>query len=269
MAYINAIILAIIEGATEFLPVSSTGHLILAEEFFSLSPDESFNKAFIIMIQLPAIAAVVLFFWRDLWPFSASAQKRADLYVMWSKIGVAFAPAVALGFLFADMLDRHLLAPLPVGIALFAGGVALILVEKLGHRETVSSVADFTFKMAFFVGLFQCLAMIPGTSRSAATIMGALLLGASRPAAAEFSFFLAIPTMVGATGLTIAKKGLAFSGGEWCLLAIGSVVSFGVAYVVIAAFMSYVKRKDFTIFGYYRIALAGAVFFFLALGRIG
>ena len=269
MEYINAVILAIVEGATEFLPVSSTGHLILAEEFFPLTTDESFNNAFIIMIQLPAIAAVVLYFWRDLWPWSTSGQKRIDMYRMWLKIGVAFAPAVVLGLAFADTLDRYLLAPLPVGIALLAGGIVLIAVEKIGHREKVSSVADFTFKMAFIIGLFQCLAMFPGTSRSAATIIGALLLGASRPAAAEFSFFLAIPTMAGATGLTIVKKGLAFTPSEWSLLAVGSVVSFGVAYFVIGAFMSYVKRKNFTIFGYYRIALAGAVFLLLALGKIG
>jgi undecaprenyl-diphosphatase len=269
VAYINAIILAIVEGATEFLPISSTGHLILAEEFLVLTSDDSFNNAFIIMIQLPAIAAVVLYFWRDLWPFSTSGQKRQDLYLMWLKIAVAFAPAVVLGLAFADTLDRYLLAPLPVAIALFVGGIIIIVMERVGFSEKIASVADFSFKMAFLIGLFQCLAMFPGTSRSAATIIGALLLGASRPAAAEFSFFLAIPTMIGATGLTIVKKGLAYTPHQWTLLVIGSVVSFAVAYIVIAAFMGYVKRNNFSVFGYYRIALSGLVLLLLALGKIG
>ncbi len=255
----KAIVLAIVEGVTEFLPVSSTGHLILVEEVLTLSHDDSFNNAFSIMIQLPAICAVVVYFWPDLWPWGTEGAKRQDLFRMWWKIAVAFIPAAILGPILSDTIDRHLLAPVPVSIALLLGGIVLIVIERRTHEERYASVDQFSYRTAFWIGCFQCLAMVPGTSRSAATIIGALLLGASRPAAAEFSFFLAIPTMLGATVFTMLKTGFAFTGTQWAVLATGGVVSFVVAYSVIAFLMRFVRNHSFAVFGYYRVVLGVVV----------
>lgn len=264
----KAVLLAIVEGATEFLPISSTGHLILAEAFIELSSDEAFNNAFLIVIQLPAIAAVLVYFWRDLWPFARTGERRRDLFTLWGKIIVAVLPAVALGPFLNDFLEEHLFAPIPVAVALFVGGLILVVAERFQRRVAYEHVTDLTWPVAFYVGVFQCLAMIPGTSRSGATIVGAMLLGASRPAAAEFSFFLAIPTLFAATVYSLWQHGMAFTGDQWTLLSVGSVVSFLVAYAVIAAFMSYVRRRSFAAFGYYRMVLAALVFLAALLGWI-
>jgi undecaprenyl-diphosphatase len=258
-AYLKAVLLAIVEGATEFLPVSSTGHLILVESFIDLTPDESFNKAFMIVIQLPAILAVLVYFRRDLWPFESTGALRRDRFVLWGKVFVAVLPALALGPFLDDFLEARLFAPVPVAIALLVGGVILIAVERRTHTTRFETVPSIPLLTALYIGLFQCLAMIPGTSRSAATIVGAMVLGASRPAAAEFSFFLAVPTLFAATVYSLFKHGLAFSGQEWGLLAVGSAVSFLVAYAAIVAFMTYIRRRSFAAFGIYRIVLAGIV----------
>jgi undecaprenyl-diphosphatase len=262
---LKAVLLAIVEGATEFLPVSSTGHLILAEELLALSEDKAFNDSFIIMIQFPAIVSVIVYFWRDLWPFGTTGEKRQKLYSMWAMVAVAFFPAAVLGLLLNDVIEGYLFAPIPVAIALAVGGVILIVLERSERRVTIPSVADLGFKTALAIGLVQCLAMIPGTSRSAATIIGAMFLGMSRAAAAEFSFFLAIPTLLGAFAYTMFKRGIDFTPEEWSVIAVGSVVSFVVAYAVIAWFMNYIQKHTFVVFGYYRIALAAIVFLVFVL----
>lgn len=267
-AYLKAVLLAIVEGATEFLPISSTGHLILVESFIELTPDERFNNSFLIVIQLPAILAVLIYFWADLWPFMHTGKERRDRFTLWGKVIVAVLPAVALGALLNEFLETHLFAPLPVAVALLAGGVILIVIERRNHQVVFETVDDMPIRTAFYIGLFQCLAMIPGTSRSAATIIGAMLVGASRPAAAEFSFFLAVPTILGATVYSLATHGIDFTAEEWRLLAVGSAVSFVVAYAAIAALMNYVRRRSLAAFGVYRIVLAGLVLAAAYLGWI-
>ncbi len=268
-AYLKAVLLAIVEGATEFLPVSSTGHLIIVDAFVRLTDDAAFNNAFMVIIQLPAILAVVAYFWKDLWPFSHAGDQRRGVFSLWTKIIAAVVPALVLGALFDDFLEAHLFAPVPVAIALIAGGAVLIALERLPRRVVYENATDIPLRTAVFIGFIQCLAMIPGTSRSAASIIGAMTLGAGRRAAAEFSFFLAIPTMFAATGYKMFKQGFAFTGEQWALLAVGSAVSFAVAYAVIAAFMGFLRHRSFEAFGYYRIALGALVLLAAWLGWIG
>lgn len=279
---IKVIILSIVEGITEFLPVSSTGHLILANQFIGLSPAE-FSNAFMVIIQLGAILAVIAIYFDKLNPFGKSKLTNGkypesiekmsgskafvnkayywfnnnETVSLWIKIIVAAIPSAVLGLLFDDVIDELLFKPLPVAIALIVYGIIIILLEKKNEGKEnfkISNVFDVTFKTAFIIGCFQVLAMWPGTSRSAATIIGAMVLGLNRSAAADFSFFLAIPTMLGATLLKILKTtGLTSS--QWGLILLGFIVSFVVAYVVIKKFLAYVQKNDFTVFGYYRIAL--------------
>jgi len=265
--YLKAIILAVVEGVTEFLPISSTGHMILVDEFLKISPDASFSEAFMVMIQLPAILSVVVYFWKDLWPFVKDRDETQARIVLWAKIVIAFLPAAVLGVLLHHLLQK-LFNPYTVAATLLAGGVILILLERTQRIGKIPTVREIGFQTALLIGFIQCIAMIPGTSRSAATIIGAMLLGASRVAAAEFSFFLAMPTMFGATAFEILKNGLHFTGEQWAVVAVGSVVSFAVAYAVVAAFMNYIRRHDFKPFGYYRIVLGVLVlgyFLFLRL----
>jgi len=263
---LKAVLLAVVEGITEFLPISSTGHLILVGEYLSFQGGEDFAHAFHVIIQLPAILAVVVYFWKDLWPFGQPADRGRATWMLWSKIVVAFLPAAVAGVLFADIIEEKLFNSVNVAIALFLGGVVLVVIERARHEHRLTDLHDLGYGTALLIGCFQCLAMIPGTSRSAATIIGAMLLGASRSAAAEFSFFLAIPTMAGATAYTLMKHGIGFSPAQWGLLAIGSVVSFAVAYGSIAFLMGYVRRHDFRLFGYYRIVLGAAVLILFWLG---
>lgn len=285
MEYIKVIILAIIEGITEFLPISSTGHLILANKFITLEPS-SFENAFNVIIQLGAIMSVVLLYFKTLNPIGRDKMPEAvlernkislserfkyrDLKTMrlLAKIIVGFFPAAILGVLFDDLIDKYLFNPFTVAIALVVYGVVIIIMERRnkGKDFKFESIEDITLKTAILIGCFQCLAMIPGTSRSAATIIGAMLLGCSRTAAAEFSFFLAIPTMLGATGLKILKLGFGFTLQQWTLIILGSAVSFLVAYLVITKFMGYIKKHDFQIFGIYRIILGIVVLASIALG---
>jgi len=265
VVFVKAIMLAVVEGFTEFLPISSTGHLILLDRIVQLSSDTDFTHAFIVVIQLPAILSVVLYFWKDLWPFHPDGAERQARFGLWLKIVLAFLPAAVLGVLLGDFLEAKLLHPAPIAAALLVGGIVLILLEQRRRPGRFATARDIPARTAFFIGLIQCLGMIPGTSRSAATIIGAMLLGSSRVAAAEFSFFLAIPTMAGATAFTVAKRGLHFDALQWAVLGVGSVVSFLVALAVVAALMKFVQRHNFTVFGWYRIALALVVigYFFL------
>ena len=266
MIYLKAILLAVVEGITEFLPISSTGHMILVDEYVKLTEDKAFADAFMVIIQFPAILAVVLYFLRELWPFVRDKEETKARVILWVKIVVAFLPAAVLGVLLHNVIEEKLFNSITVAIALLVGGVLLIVLERRPRSVIAASVRDITYARALLIGLIQCLAMIPGTSRSAATIIGAMLLGASRVAAAEFSFFLAIPTMFGATAFMVMKHGLHFSGQQWAVLGAASVVSFTVAYGVVAAFMRYIRQHDFVPFGYYRIALAVVVLvFYLAL----
>ena len=264
MIFLKAFILAVVEGITEFLPISSTGHMVLVDAFMQLSPDEHFSKAFIVAIQLPAIMSVVVYFWAKLWPFGVDGKHLIDTISIWVRIIIGFLPAAVMGVLFNDKIEE-MMGVRVVCAALIIGGILLILIERRKHTIRHQSVATMPIAIAFAIGVFQCLAMIPGTSRSAATIIGAMLLGASRAAAAEFAFFLAIPTMLGATTLSLLKHGLDFTGEQWAVLAFGSIVSFLVAYVAVAGLMRYIQRRDFQPFGYYRIALGLAVIAYLAV----
>lgn len=267
MPFLTAVLLALIEGITEFLPVSSTGHMILAAAW--LPPgDPAFTHAYLVIIQLQAIFAVVLYFYRQLWPLRGlSARLNPAAAALWTRVFLAFVPAAVLGGLFDDLIDRYLFRPGVVAAALFVGGVLLILLEKRPRAVRFSDPATLPYRMALAVGLFQCLAMIPGTSRSAATIIGAMGLGVSRAAAAEFSFFLAVPTLAGAAGLKTLKAGLDFTPAQWGILLLGGVLSFVTAYAVVAAFMNYIRRYTFIPFAWYRILLAVVVA--LALLRAG
>jgi len=233
---LKAILIAVVEGITEFLPISSTGHMILVDEFLKLSQNKTFTTAFEVIIQLGAIVSVVVYFWKDLWPFAGTPERQKATWTLWMKVIVAVLPAIVLGLLFDDTIKAYLFSPKVVAITLLVYGIALIVLERFNAKKAafkINSVSAIPFGLAIAIGCFQCLAMIPGTSRSAATIIGAMLLGLSRGAAAEFSFFLAIPTMAGATVLTILKNGMAFSSFEWLVIGIGFVVAFVVAYAVI------------------------------------
>ena len=257
---IKALFYGIVEGITEWLPVSSTGHMILFEEFVKFQQSDAFMEMFRVVIQLGAILAVVVLFWDKIWPFCADKKQnylKKDSWNLWFRILVATMPALVLGLLLDDWLDAHFYNFVTVATMLIVYGVLFIVVEN-GRKKTnphVSSLAQLTYRDAFIIGLWQVLAMIPGTSRSGATIVGGLLLGASRAVAAEFTFFLAIPVMAGASLLKVLKFGLAFSGEELAVLLVGMVVAFWVSLFAIRFLMAYVKRHDFKVFGWYRIVL--------------
>ncbi len=262
--FLKVILLGIIEGITEFLPISSTGHLILVNHFLEFTGD--FAKTFDVVIQLGAILSVIVYFFNDLYPFSPGlqAERKREIFTLWQKSLLAVVPALVLGALFDDVIEEHLFTPTVVAITLFVGGVIILLIERRNMTPSILSIKGLSYRMALAIGGMQCIAMIPGVSRSAATIIGAMLLGAARPVAAEFSFFLAIPTMFAASGYSMLKAGFTLSPMEWGALALGFVVAFLTAWAVIALFMSYIRKHDFTAFGYYRILLAGVVFWLLS-----
>lgn len=264
--YIKAIILGIVEGITEWLPISSTGHMILVDEFLHLNVSDEFLEMFIVVIQLGAICAVPVLFWDKLYPLSRKKSKEENnaIWQTWFKVIVGVLPAAVLGVLLDDILDEHLYNYIVVAIALIAYGIAFIFIEKNKAEKEfrVNSVHELSYKDALKIGAFQVLSLIPGTSRSGSTILGGMLSGVSREASAEFSFFMAIPIMLGASALKILKfilEGFSATGGEIVLLAIGMVVSFVVSVYVIKFLMDFVKRHDFKIFGYYRIGLGALV----------
>lgn len=285
---IKVLILSLVEGITEFLPVSSTGHLILVNQFVKLEP-EGFSNAFNVIIQLGAILSVVVIYFEKLNPWAKSKQQLPKKYKdlnaqskayylathpdkttinLWLKVIVGVLPAMVLGLLFDDLIDAYLFNPITVAAMLLLWGIIIIFIEKKNKTIKYDSLKDVPYTTIIMIGLFQCLAMVPGTSRSAATIIGAMILGLSRPAAAEFSFFLAIPTMLGATLLKLIKNLGDFTGTEWTLILLGMILSFIVAFIVIKQFLAYVKKHDFIPFGIYRIILAVVVFvYFLLINR--
>mgnify|MGYP001241717549 CR=1 FL=1 len=268
---LKAILIGIVEGITEWLPVSSTGHMILLNEWVKLQVSESFWEFFLVAIQLGAILAVVVLFWQKIFPFrlgrkdrqeggqegeSESGFIKKDIVGLWVRIAIAAAPAAVAGLLLDDWLDEHLYGPTTVAVALIAYGIWFLFLERKQDRVfSIEKAADIPWKTALVIGLFQVLALIPGTSRSGATIIGGMLAGASRPAAAEFTFYLAIPVMAGASLLKLLKVGFAFSGQELAILAAGSVTAFIVSMGSIGFLMRYVRNHDFKAFGVYRIAL--------------
>ena len=268
---LKVIILGIVEGITEWLPVSSTGHLILVGDLLSPSMSEEFMEMFNVVIQLGAIMAVVVLYFHKLNPFSPTKTQRQKMltWQMWIKVVIASIPAGVVGLLFDDVLDRVFYKPLPVAVMLIVYGILFIIVENrnAGRKPNVTKISELSVQMLLWIGFFQMLALIPGTSRSGATIVGALIIGVSREVAAEFTFFLAIPAMLGASLLKLAKYGFAFTAGEFGLLLLGCLVSFGLSIVAIKFLMGYIKKNDFKVFGYYRIVL-GALIILVSLVQL-
>ena len=269
---LKAILFGIVEGITEWLPVSSTGHMILLDEFVQLRVSEAFYEMFQVVIQLGAILAVILLFFHKLNPFSPKKDEtqRKNTWQLWFKVVVAVLPSAVIGLLLDDWMDEHLYKYWVVAIALIVYGVAFIFMEKLNKTRTmkVQDVYDIDYKTAILIGCFQCLSLIPGTSRSGSTILGAIILGVSRPAGAEFSFFLAIPTMLGASALKLLKfllEGAGATGLEIGVLLVGCIVSFVVSFLVIKALMEYVRKHSFASFGVYRIILGAAVLLYFLI----
>lgn len=281
MDIIKSIILGIIEGITEWLPISSTGHLIIADEFIKLGMTDEFIEMFNVVIQLGAILAVVVIFWNKMWPFTADKSKgynyitkgngliKKDVMDMWFKVIAAMLPAAIVGIPFDNYFEKHFHNWQVVSAALIVYGVLFIVIEKINknRKPKVNSIPELSYKTALLIGCFQALSLIPGTSRSGSTILGAMILGVSRVAGAEFSFFLAVPVMFGASLIKLLKFGFMFTGMELAVLAVGTLTSFIVSVIAIKFLISYVRRHDFSLFGYYRIALGVIVIaYFLIAG---
>lgn len=269
---LKSILYGIVEGITEWLPISSTGHMILLEEIMPMNVSESFWSMFLVVIQLGAILAVVVLYWNKIFPFRKNKEGKytsvKSIWILWSKILVATIPAAVIGLALDDWIDAHLYNGFVVAIMLILVGVAFIYIENRNKdmRPSVNSLSALSYKDALIIGLFQVVAaVLPGTSRSGATIVGGLMIGVSRAVAAEFTFFLAIPVMFGASLLKLVKFGLAFSVLEFFILVIGMVVAFFVSIFVIRFLMSYIKKHDFKVFGWYRIVLGAFVLIFFAI----
>ena len=269
---LKAILFGIVEGITEWLPVSSTGHMILLDEFVKLKVSPDFYEMFQVVIQLGAILAVILLFFGKLNPFSPKkdAIQKKNTWQLWFKVIVAVLPSAVLGVLLDDWMDEHLYNYVVVAITLVIYGVAFILMERKNtqRKMRVTDVYDIDYRTALFIGAFQCLSLIPGTSRSGSTILGAIILGVARPAGAEFSFFLAIPTMLGASALKLLKflmSGVSATGLELTVLLVGCLVSLVVSLLVIKGLMEYVRKRSFAAFGIYRIALGAAVLLYFLI----
>lgn len=277
---IKVIIFGIVEGITEWLPVSSTGHIILVDEFIKLKANEDFKEMFDVVIQLGAIMAVVVLYWKQLFPFGkkdnahplksggAGAYIKTDIFQMWFKVLVACVPAAVIGLLFDDMFHAMFYNWQTVAVMLILFGIAFIVIEKRnkGRKPVFNSIAEMPYCVALMIGAFQLIAAVfPGTSRSGATIVGALIIGVSRTVAAEFTFYLAVPVMFGASLLKLVKFGLAFTSAELIMLTVGMVVSFVVSVFVIRFLMGYIKKHDFTVFGWYRIVLGILVILYFAI----
>ena len=274
MELLKAVLFGIVEGVTEWLPISSTGHLILLNEFITLNVSDEFRSMFDVVIQLGAILAVIVLFFHKLNPFSPrkTEGEKKQTWQLWFKVIAAIIPSGVVGVLFDDWMEAHFHNATVVSIALIVYGVAFILVERRNARrvggKTVEDVYAIDYKTALLIGCFQCLSLIPGTSRSGSTILGAILLGVSRPAAAEFSFFMAIPTMLGASaikGLKFVLSGVSATGTEIGVLIVGCVVSFLVSLLVIRGLMEYVRKHSFSAFGVYRVILGVVVLVYFAL----
>ena len=269
---LKAVLFGIVEGVTEWLPISSTGHLILLNEFIRLNVSEEFGSMFDVVIQLGAILAVIVLFFHKLNPFapSKSAGEKKQTWSLWFKVVAAILPSGVVGILFDDWMDAHLHNGIVVSIALIVYGIAFLLVERRnqGREMKIRDVHEIDYKTALLIGLFQCLSLVPGTSRSGSTILGAILIGVGRSAGAEFSFFMAIPTMLGASaikGLKFMLSGVAATGTEIGVLVVGCIVSFLVSLAVIRGLMEYVRKHSFSAFGVYRIVLGAVVLLYFVL----
>ena len=258
---IKSILFGLVEGITEWLPISSTGHMILLDEFIKLEVSDEFYEMFQVVIQLGAILAVVIIFWNNIWPLKKEKNKikiDKNIIDLWLKIIIACVPAAVVGLLFDDIFTKLFYNPVCVAIALIVFGIAFIIIENKnkGKKSKINSLAEITYNTAILIGIFQLIAAIfPGTSRSGATIVGALLLGVSRTVAAEFTFFLAIPVMFGASLLKIVKFGFDFTSSEITILLVGMITAFITSMFIIKFLMNFVKKHDFKVFGYYRIIL--------------
>ena len=290
LEYLKSFILGIIEGITEWLPISSTGHMILFDEFITLDTSDAFKDMFFVVIQLGAILAVIMLFWNKLWPFHLKkttvkpyfAEKNGftrlcnnyvyvDRFVLWFKIALASVPAAILGLGFDDQIDAMLTGDFRayiVAAALIVYGILFIIIENLHIKGKIEDLGTLSYKTALFIGLIQCLALVPGTSRSGSTILGAMLLGLSRTAAAEFSFFLSVPAMVGGSGIKVLKfflDGNTFSLNEIIILLVGTLTAFVVSILAIKFLLSFIRKHDFKAFGYYRIVLGIVVILYFVL----
>ena len=290
MEILKSIILGIIEGITEWLPISSTGHMILFDEFVTLNTSDAFKDMFFVVIQLGAIIAVILLFWNKLWPFHLKKTEvtpyfkkenvvtklcndyvYVDRFILWFKILLASLPAAILGLMFDDQIDAMLTGDLRayiVAAALIVYGVLFIIIENIKIKGKIEDLGSLSYRTTFFIGLIQCLALVPGTSRSGSTILGAMLLGLSRTAAAEFSFFLSVPAMVGGSGIKVLQffaDGNTFNGMEIAILLVGTVTAFIVSVIAIKFLLSFIRKHDFKAFGYYRIVLGIIVILYFSL----
>ncbi|MEG1500336.1 MAG: undecaprenyl-diphosphate phosphatase [Clostridiales bacterium] len=266
---LKAILFGIVQGITEWLPISSTGHMILLDEIMPLNFSPQFISTFLVVIQLGSILAVVFLFFHKLNPFSPSksSQEKKDTISLWMKVLVAILPAGIIGLLFEDTIDRLFFNPQTVAATLIIYGILFIILENRNKKSSINDFQQLSYKTAFAIGIFQVLALIPGTSRSGSTILGAVFLGASRNVASEFSFFLAIPIMFGASFVKLLSSGFSFSGFEWLVLAIASFVAFVVSIFAIKFLLDYIKKHDFKVFGYYRIVLGIIVLAYFYLLR--
>ena len=264
---LKAVVFGIVQGITEWLPISSTGHLILLNQFLNLSLSDEFLNMFKVVIQFGSILAVVVLYFNKLNPLSPkkTVAEKKDTMNLWFRVIVGVIPAAVIGFLFEDIIDSYLSTPYVIALALILYGVAFIIIENKNKAPKIESLDNLTYKTAFLIGCFQVLALIPGTSRSGSTILGAVLIGASRGIASEFSFFLAIPVMLGASALKILGFGLALNATEWAVLLTGTIVSFLVSIFAIKFLMNYIRNHDFKAFGYYRIILGIIVLLYFAI----
>ncbi len=271
---LKIIFLGIVEGITEWLPVSSTGHMLLVDAFIHTDMTQSFKDMFFVVIQLGAIIAVIVEFWSQMNPFvnveGKGVRIKRSVFNMWVKVVVAFLPSAVFGLFLNDFLEENFGTPLTIAIMLIVYGIAFIVIERWNKTRVpkINTMKEITYQTALIIGMFQVFSMIPGTSRSGATIIGALLIGVSRVVAAEFTFFLAVPTMLGASAFKLLKFGLHFSLSEVIALIVGMVVAYVVSIFVIKFLMNYIKRRDFQIFGWYRIALGIIVILFILVGVI-
>ncbi|MFV0517010.1 MAG: undecaprenyl-diphosphate phosphatase [Aminipila sp.] len=269
MEILKVIFLGIVEGITEWLPISSTGHMLLVDEFITMNMSTAFKEMFFVVIQLGAIIAVVFMYWDKMFPFQFRNKSqpviKRETFDLWFKVVFACIPSAVLGLLFDDFLEENFGHPTSIAIMLIVYGIAFIIIERWNKKRVpmVRDITDISYMTAFIIGLFQVLSMIPGTSRSGATIVGALLIGVSRTAAAEFTFFLAVPTMLGASALKLFKFGFNFTSAELITLIIGMAVAFVVSIVVIKFLMTYIKKHDFRVFGWYRIILGAIILLIL------
>lgn len=269
MEFLKILLLGIIQGITEWLPVSSTGHLILFDAMFPLHVSDQCRNLLMVLIQLGSILAVIVLYWHTLYPFSSrmSSLQRRACWLLWGKVAVASIPVAVIGFLLDEFVESKLYCWQVVALTLALYGICFIILERIrkGRDGSIHSVNEISFGRALGMGLFETLALVPGTSRSGSTILGGMLLGVDRKSASQFSFFLAIPAMCGASLLKLVKLGFALSGSEWALVAIGFVVSFVVSLFVIKGLMRYLAGHDFQLFGWYRIILAVLVTLYFSL----